>query len=430
MLHICNMRSTVILFSIAILISIVVVAYAWVGVDATYFLPLSKEIARGHTPYADFYCMYTPLALYYWAALYVWMPMAGHSLLLAMQVGVVAAAAFLLYRVGRACVVGSSGTWLPWVSLLFFVSILVSDGHYIMLEPFVVCCILWATWAMLRTDRSGPWLCGLAIGLAFFCKQFGLAAIVPVLLYYAGQRRYMAAGICLLSLGLTLAAGVLFFVLQGVGLVALMQQWYPAAYAGMDASAHFGWRTFVDGGKVLWLLLLFLLLTTRAIPGHPLRLYALSGFFIFLIPAFFRHFPHYFLLSMPYVFLLLLSRQPAAHGYTRWVPAFQLCLLLGLLAGRYSRHWQAYSAQQATAALLRHKVPHGSSVFATGHTYVLVINDYTNPLLHTLGYRWMRRNEAVKAKLPPGSILLPVQQGATDSVLLANGEVMRWYRKP
>jgi hypothetical protein len=133
---------------------------------------------------------------------------------------------------------------------------------------------------------------------------------------------------------------------------------------------------------------------------------------------------------MPYVFLLLLSRQPVAHRYIRWVPALQLCLLLGLLAGRYSRHWQEYSAQQATAALLRQKVPHGSSVFATGHTYVLVINDYTNPLLHTLGYRWMRRNEAVKAKLPPGSILLPVQQGATDSVLLANGEVLRWYRKP
>lgn len=424
------MRIAYLYLFLGLMVACLVVFFAWIGLDATYFLPLAKEISQGHLPYIDFYCMYTPLAFIYWAGVYALVPAAGYKVFLAAQVAVIAVSAWLIYVNGEK--LHSKKLTITSLScgFLFLIAVLASDGHYLMLEPFVLVLLLASTWCMLKGSAGAALYSGVFIGLAFYAKQFGVAAFVPLAIYYAARKEYKQLAMAFTGMVGILLAGLFFFLSKGIDASSLFSQWWPKRYAAMDLSKHFGIATFILGGKVVWLLLVLLLFMDFKKMRTPFGLFCVSGFVILFLPSTVRHFPHYFLLCLPYLIFLIIYSVDFRKSIAKTVLQGVTLLTLFMIIYRYVANSTTYSTQVENAARVAAVIPHGSSAFITGETYLLVVNDYKNPLLRRMGYRWMKDNDRVKKILPSGTYLLPVKNNATDSVQLADGQILRWYLQP
>jgi hypothetical protein len=211
MTHLILLCSTIILFVFIGLFLVVTVQFEQIGRDAGYYIPLSRLVALGLTPFQDFLSSYPPGA-YYICALFGrdWLSEPTLTKTIIGAFHVVNIALFLL--VLRSF--GHSPLRCYFFAAFFGTWILHSDGAEVVLEPFQNFFLLLATLLLLRAPRLYAGLgAGVLTGAALMVKQYSLLAI-PGLVFIALRpwefrnqypallnRRYDWPNACLLLIG-------------------------------------------------------------------------------------------------------------------------------------------------------------------------------------------------------------------------------------
>jgi hypothetical protein len=323
------------------------------------------------------------------------------------------------------------------------------EGVYIELEPPMVFLALAALPLCFFAGESKGMLVlsGAAAACAFLTKQYGLAALPPLLLFVllrGSTWRMRVAGAAAIGVGFA-AAFVVFFgfhaAVLGVMPGAMTEVWFGKGYPswGLERALRFAARYIWP--QQTYVILFPLLLLDRRLRRDPRVAAVLLAFVLFAAPLYVRTYGHYFLSVIP--FLVLLGAFVVGRGlqWARFAPIVVVVALSSVFftsqqAYRTYRHFEVHwdrAAQVNAAAAVNEVVPRGSPalVLPSPHQWLTYLCDFASPAPKLLGYSFPKgltprmRREVLSTGCP--AIVTPESvegDPAWLEVLLAEG-----YRK-
>lgn len=371
---------------VLVLLIILSIAYAFISTDAPYYLSMARDVSRGYVPYKDIFSSYTPVMMYMNSIVHLLTDPSYH-LFLIFQYTITATAVGFFYMIARK--EGLSKSLSVFLSLFLFIAILSSDGTYINLEIYVILFVFIAYYLLIK--RNLFW-CGFFLALSFFSKQYGILNFLPFFLliigFYGFNKNYLmkfiAGGILPLVLFL-----IYFVLLEQVALTDLALQLTGSGYDGEIMELETTWFRFLAGAKVFLLLLLPLVMLIRNIRCDKINIFLILGILVNLLPLYVVTVSHYFILTFPYVFVLMARNLNLSNKRFFWISNFMLVIIAGLLFTRIYKYNDVYEEQLELAAEMQKKYPVGSDVFLYKHfRFLYILNDYQNPVLEEVGYRY------------------------------------------
>lgn len=365
------------------------VKWAYISTDAPYYLSVARDISRGNVPYKDIYLSYTPVMMYLNSIIPLIFKDPSYFIFLSFQFLMIAITSCLLYDISYR----NNGNRLKslFLSLLFFISVLASDGTYINLEVYVILFVILAFWLY---QKGYFFLCGVALALSFFSKQYGILNFIPFFLLIVFRRDYRKNYLIRFVIGGLVPLGVFifyFFFLQQADRKNVLLQLTGAGYDQDMIELETNLFSFLAGAKIFLLLLIPLSLVF--IKQNPLRdkvnIILLVGLAVNLLPLYIQTVSHYFLLTFPFIFILLGRNLNYSHKNILLGSNLVLLIIFSLIASRICRYKNVYDEQLKLAAETRKEYPMGSKVFLYKHyRFLYILNNYQNPVLKQVGYRY------------------------------------------
>lgn len=365
------------------------VKWAYISTDAPYYLSVARDISRGNVPYKDIYLSYTPVMMYLNSLIHLIFKDPSYFIFLSFQFLMIAISSCLLYDISY----GNNGNRLKsiFISILFFISVLASDGTYINLEVYVILFVILAFWLY---QKEYFFLCGVALALSFFSKQYGILNFVPffLLIFFSNgyKRNYLGKFILGGLLPLTIFI-LYFFVIEKADFGDVLLQLTGAGYDQDMIELETTLFSFMAGAKIFLLLMVPLVLIF--IKQNPFRdkvnIILLVGLAVNLLPLYIQTVSHYFLLTFPFIFILL--GRNSNNPYQKFLIGSNIIMLIifFLLASRIYRYKDVYDYQLKLAVETRKEYPMGSKVFLYKHyRFLYILNNYENPVLKQVGYRY------------------------------------------
>lgn len=363
--------------------------FAHISADAPFYLAVSRDISLGLVPYKDIFTIYTPLMMYINSILYLIFDSPPYIYFLIFQYLVIISSGVILFKIIERK--GIKKDLIIFITLLFLIAVLSSDGNYINLEIYILLCTL-ASYLLLLNKNY--FFSGLVLALSVFFKQYGILNFLPFLLILLFVEKEKLNYILIFCLGAFLPLVIFFFyfiTIENIELVHLITQLTGGGYGQKGISAEKSILTVIIGAKVFLLLigiLVILAIKSRA-KLNKIDFVLIAGICLNLIPVAIQSFPHYFILSFPYIFILyarLISEKDIKFLITSNSTLF---IISGLLFLRTYNYRNLYDYQVETANKYLKEYPIGSKVFLFGeirHLYFL--NDYRNPALSEVGYSY------------------------------------------
>ncbi|MFV8224400.1 hypothetical protein [Christiangramia aquimixticola] len=371
------------ILSLLIILSIL---YAFISTDAPYYLSIARDISRGYAPYKDIFSSYTPVMMYLNSLLHLWVEQPSYHFSLVFQYIITTIAVVFFYKICRIEKQGK--TMSVFLSFFLFISILSSDGTYINLEVYVIMFSLIAFYLLLK--ERFLWS-GVFLALGFFSKQYGIFNFLPFLLLivsYHGFRKHLVkfiiGGLAPLFIFL-----IYFVFFERVEFQDLALQLTGSGYDQEMIELETTWFRFLAGAKIFILLVVPLVLIRRNPFRDKIDSVLILGIFINLLPLYIQTVSHYFILTFPYIFILLARNIDFSNRRILVVSNVVLVIIAGLLFTRIFKYREVYNEQLDLAEKIQNVYPVGSKVFLYKHfRFLYILNDYQNPVLKEIGYRY------------------------------------------
>jgi hypothetical protein len=339
------------------LLFLLALLWAPVNKDAGYFLSTARAMAEGDAPFRDVALRYPPMAMLAFAAFGKTFGFERYEALVLLVLLVQSANAWLLYRLaGR---LWPQPIFQGLTAVAYMLAFLLNDGPFIMLEPFLVLGALSATFFVFKgeePDGNGLWylLAGIAAGFSVMSKQYGLAPVGVLGFYvlFLSGRPFLQR---LLSVGWMAFGGAVFggfffgtfWLWSGIGPADLLGKLLSA---GEDYGYHrIDWALKFVVKHVLWCCptVLLALLVPRAIAGQGRGMGLLLSVYASMLPLYFKQYPHYTQIYLPYAFLLahwalgtLAAQRPQWFAVARW-SFVALCAWLAVQGFLLANDWRA-----------------------------------------------------------------------------------------
>ncbi len=373
--------------TILVLLIILSITYAFISTDAPYYLSIARDISQGSIPYKDIFSSYTPVVMYLNSLILFFFDDPAYHIFLAFQYLIIASSVWVFYKICQK--EGLENVSAAFLSLFLFIAILSSDGTYINLEVYLIFFVLLSYLMVLYRYF---FMAGIFLSLSFFCKQYGIFNFLPffllVITLYGYQKKYLvkflAGGV------LPLIVFLFYFVfLEKVGIQDLALQLTGSGYDQEMIELETTWFRFLAGSKVFLLLLLPLFLLRINPFKDRISAIVIIGIVVNLIPLYVQTVSHYFILSFPYIFILFARNFNKSNRIFFITSNLVLLIITGLLLSRIYRYREVYSEQLAVAEETRKEYSVGSEVFLYKHyRFLYILNDYRNPVLKEVGYRY------------------------------------------
>ncbi len=363
------------------------VFYAFISTDAPYYIAIARDISNGNIPYKDLYNTYTPVMMYLNSLIYDIFNNPVYHVYLIFQYLVIGVSVVLFYKICKKLKVGKVRSF--YLSLFLFIAILSSDGTYVNLEVYVILFVFSAF--LLLLNKSFFW-CGVLLSLSFFSKQYGIFNFLPFLLliltFHKYQRNHLIKFILGASVPLFLFVGY-YNIIENVPFGDLFMQLSGQGYDQEMIDLKPSLFGFLAGAKVFILLLVPIVFLKINPIKDKIDGILVLGIIVNLIPLFIQNFAHYFILTFPFVFILMARKHQNINLKFIIVSNILLVIISGILFLRIIRYKEVYAEQLKTALKYEKEFPVGSEVFLyKGYRFLYILNDYKNPVLKEVGYRY------------------------------------------
>ena len=287
-----------------------VVTCSAVNADSAYYLSVSKLISKGLIPFKEVLMLYPPLCFYVFSAIYYLFGNLSYESMLGFMIVIKFIDSVILFFIGRYIKV--KWNLAIFLSLVYFLSTLLYEGDSVLLENFVVCFQLLSILFIIKIGKSDyfSFLSGITLALAVLSKQYGLF-IFPGLLVFitlstnsVGRKLFQ---IILLILGflLPIVLCVSYYWYKEVSFDYIIFSLGGSGYGERSI------RTAIVGGlnlivrNGLYLLFIPFLIYSRKTISPFLGLILVCSAASFS-PLYIHYYPHYFLLILPFLFLVKL----------------------------------------------------------------------------------------------------------------------------
>jgi hypothetical protein len=377
------------IFWVCILIILIVfsISFSFISADAPYYLTVARDISNGLIPYKDIYSIYTPAMMYLNALLFDIFKEPEYYNFLSFQYVIILVSSLFLYAICRKY--DLSKTFSIYLALFLFIAVLSSDGTYINLEVYVLLFSLIAYWFLMKGLFF--WT-GVFLALCFFSKQYGILNFIPYLLLGIVHHGYDKKNLVGLVIGATfplLAFLLYFLVLKDIPLYHLLEQLTGKGYGQKGVSSTKSLFSILVGFKV-FLLLIIPLFSLKINPfKSKIDGILISGILLNLIPIIIQNYPHYFILTYPFIFILIARNYSKFNLKVLIVSNLVLAVISVLLFLRIYRYKNINEEQQEIAEYYLEHYPETSEVFLLGKIrFLYLLNNYHNPVLKEVGYSY------------------------------------------
>lgn len=379
--------SNIIWSLILLIILFLSVFYAFISTDAPYYIAIARDISNGNIPYKDIYNTYTPVMMYLNSLIYDIFNNPVYHVYLIFQYIVIGVSVVLFYIICQKLKIDKVRSY--FLSLFLFIVILSSDGTYINLEVYVILFVFLAF--LLLLNKSFFW-CGALLSLGFFSKQYGIFNFLPFLLlvltFHQFQRNYLRQFILGASTPLFLFVGY-YIIIENIPFGYLFMQLSGQGYDQEMIDLKPSLFGVLAGAKVFILLLVPVIFLKINPLKDRIDGILVLGILVNLIPLFIQNFAHYFILTFPFVFILMARQHQRFNLKFIVVANISLVIISGVLFLRIIRYKDVYDKQLDTAHKYEKEYPTGSDVFLyKGYRFLYILNDYKNPVLKDVGYRY------------------------------------------
>ena len=359
--------------------------YSFISADSPYYISIARDISNGLVPYKDINSIYTPAMMYLNSIIFRIFDDPRYHYFLVFQYVLILLSSGLLYLISRNL---SLDKWKSaFLTLFLFIAVLSSDGTEIILEVYILLCVLFAFWFLI--NKQFFWT-GIFLALSFFSKQYGILNFLPYFLlvgvYHGFKKKYLINFILGATIPL-LAFLVYFLLFEKVNSFDLIKQLSGSGYGQSNVSSSKSFFSLIAGFKV-FLLLIFPLFFLRINPfKNKIDGILIIGILVNLIPVLIQNFPHYFILTYPYIFILMARNYKNLDKRFLLVANLMLVIISVLLFLRIFRYKDVYDEQLRVAEKYKNEFPVSSEVFLSGKIrYLYILNDYHNPVLKEVGY--------------------------------------------
>ncbi len=386
--------------SVLLILIFLSVFHAYISADAPYYLAISRDISNGLVPFKDINSMYAPAMMYLNSIIFKIFDDPGYHYFLVFQYVLILLSSGFLYLICRK--LNLSKLKSTFLGLFLFIAVLSSDGIYINLEVYILLCVLLSFWFLI--NKQFFWT-GVFLSLSFFSKQYGILNFLPFFLlvgvYHGFEKKYLINFI--VGAGFPLLAFLVYFLLiHNVSFVDLIGQLSGSGYGQSGVSSTKSIFSLIAGFKV-FLLLIFPLFFLRINPfKNKIDGILIIGILVNLIPILIKNFPHYFILTYPYIFILMARNYKNFDKRFLLVSNLMLVIISVLLFLRIFRYKDVYAEQLRVAEKYKNEYPVSSEVFLLGKIrYLYILNNYHNPVLKEVGYEYgFFPDEDFKKKYP------------------------------
>ncbi len=406
----------------------------WVSTDAAVYLPAARFMAAGNLPYRDFVHHYTPIVLSVHALLWKIWPGIPYGAFVYLQQAVVLAGAFLCFRLALHTFHQSFQTSLC-ISIAYYLAVLAQEGNLIVLEPWVLL-FVWLSFSLFFQKGRAKYLgAGIFIGVAFFCKQYGVLNLFPMVVYLGLRKNIRAIFELLSGAVLPVLLTILLFWIFKIPPGDILNQLLAGDHQQLNTEGIFTWFTFLYGGKVLgWLLFISActIVGTQMYKEHSaLFFFILSGVIVLLLPTFFRHFSHYFLLPLPFLSIAWMVGLPASHSRKSIFLILATLPVSIVFFAREFKNRDTYSWQKSNAETVALYAPMGAEVYTpVSLSYLTVINQYTIPFATQKGFAFVKLSfDKYEPLMPAGSYFSSEVLIKGVKINLEDQQLMYLYKK-
>jgi hypothetical protein len=390
-----NKLSFTIIFSlVAIIYSYI---YIYIGADAGFYLPISRDISQGLVVYKDIYSGYTPLMMYLNAIIYYFIPDANFyiSNLFHYFIILLNGLFFYFYLKKRKF----TTNYALQLALLLVIAIITSEGRFINLEIYVT---LFVFLAFYFFELKKYFLVGICISLGVLSKQYGVLNYLPMMLliYFSTHQSFKPLlKFCIASFIVAILFISYFVFIEGIRFNDFLFQLIGVGtnYAKTDRVGFFvELISYIKSGKIVWLLLIPVLINyyetfkKKFIQISYYYKILMLGLLLNLLPTLVTHWAHYFILIFPYLFIIIAY---LANSYKKEVhfSLFGLLLILNfyLIIRTYIdipiKNEQTKIAKETVAIY-----PKKTKIFLRGKArFMYITNTYENPVRKTIGYDFL-----------------------------------------
>lgn len=315
-----NMWKSIVILSFVLFFILTIIGffYAVIGMDAGYYLSISRDLSQGVKIYKELYTEYPPIAMYFLSLPYFVSANPVYELFYLIYYLFILMSAFILFK---TLIMESISKKMAFVAALIFIIImLLQGGIYINLEPFCVFFMLLAYYFFKKKiNLLNSICCGIFLSFAFLSKQYGILLMFPFLLFILLDNSPFIKRIkriVFVLLGFIIPIFMLslkYYILDGCTLFEAFTFFIPKGLLTPRAGKITGYNYSIFG---LGLTLIKMYLGLYLIPvivilrqlvinkGRKILSLELSMIIIMHIPLLFAYNWHYFQLITPWILLL------------------------------------------------------------------------------------------------------------------------------
>jgi 4-amino-4-deoxy-L-arabinose transferase-like glycosyltransferase len=375
--------------------------FAAINPDAGTYLATARDIANGKQAYFEVPLAYTPLSIYFFSLIFLISPNPTYFQFLLLVFGFQIATSWLIYLTVRRLQLSRATALL--FAIWSFVQTIAYEGAYIVLEPFVTFFITSSYFLLSKKNLSqtGLFATGALVSCAFLSKQYGALGFFPILILSGqfpaiGRLRAVSSfvGGFLIHLSL-LCLALCGFNLQN--LQNLVSQISGQNYLTSSAISQ-GTSLLEMSQLIAPITLASLGLFNRIrLPGsEDERLFAWNLILLtlfFFSPLLVRTYPHYFILTVPSIFMLaafgaesLLQSQKSSTLFLCKSLIFVGVTFSALIAERTQLSPETRAPQILAAKNLSRQLPADSSVLGFLNPAFFFLTNLKPISFDTFGY--------------------------------------------